>query len=369
MKKEDEKNENLNPEEKIEGKENQRLIQLLAELANNLANLGIVQGKDAIETAKEGADELKKNISDYIDGAEKGYSGEREEKTQIKEEFYKVIEQFSENYKRHMESYNLERQDLEEKLNDSRCSLAEIRKDKLDLEKTEEYKKYSSLVKSCEEQISRATKSGNLEEAKKRIEELEKIKSDSPIEKKKNEIQKKVKDSTKEVIQIKKAIKKIKEAEKETKIQFNFNKKSLLKEKSTELVKVKKQSKLKSLIGKITAIFKGSKKSIQPLRKQLESLTDKVKTMISTTIEKQKSVFNQVVGITTKGKDTVRDTMDKGRNIARSIAQKAARGVQGKILEINQAKKRRIAAAKSKIIDVNAQIIQKTKALENKREK
>ena len=373
--------ENLSPEEiqaqqKREEELNKSMLNILQELCTAQKNLALAKGAQAKKEAQKTVNDITNQIGEFVKNASNGYTDRKGKINDIKQEYEEVAQCFADSYRMDMDMYNIQRQELEAKATESRLSLAEAKKEKNDLENTPIYKAYIKMVKSCEAQIARAAKAGNLEEVNSRTAELENYQKDfakSTVGQQYNENQSKIAQLKADIIEAKDAIKQVKEAEKEAKEQFKFDKKEISGEKNNKIAKIEKQSKLKALVGRITAKFSGekgfNKRVIDPIKSKLEAAKNAIPKIKDAIKNRQIRTLNRVTGITSKGKGAI----VKGKDIVvaqlKSLTEKAAKGVRTVTTKISATKEAAIRSAKNKLLDSKEKATEKLKAIEHGKEK
>ena len=334
----EELNENSAPEETTV--DQKTLTRLLGELATATANLGLVKASDIAKTAKETATELKSKASTYIEKASTEYDGKKAEREGIKTAYEMEIDKATSKYKENMEKYNFSRQDVELTLNDDRCELAEKLSDKKAIEEMPVYRLYKKAEASQRRVLSEAVRRGDTESIEKCNEELKRLQADfekSPVGQQHAKTKADIEKLKKSIQEAKAFVRSSKKNEKETKRSFKALKKGLALEKSTALANVGKTSKIKALIGKISAIFKGKKSEKTPQNMQKESL-------------------QKAASITRNGKDKIAE-----------LGGKVKGGIQSVITTVRDSKNKRIAAMKKKVIGATEHVKEKSKAISDKR--
>lgn len=354
--------ENLTPEEKkIDQK---TLARLMAELATATANLGLVKASDIAKNAKETAAELKDRASTYIEKASTEYAGKRAESEKIKTDYQIAIDMVTSQYKKNMEQYNFSRQGAELTLNDDRCELAEKLSEKRTIEEMPVYKSYKKAETSQKHLLSEAAKRGDTETIEKCNEELKRLQEDfanSPVGQQHAKTEAGIKKLKKRIQDARAFVKNSKNNEKETKRSFKELKKELALDKSTSLANVEKTSKIKALIGKISAIFKGKKREKTPykesfLKTKLESVKVAVGKFMKEVQDMQKESLQKAASITRNGKDKIVE-----------LGSKVKGGIRGAITTVRDSKNKRIAEMKKKIIGATEHIKEKSKEINDKR--
>lgn len=356
---------------------NKSLFTLMRESISKQKDLGLLRGAQARDEAKKAVEDVKSKVDTYIDNASNGYADRKGKTDAIKQQYAEIAQDFADSYKRHMDMHNINRQEHEAQINDDRCKLAEANQEKIKLESTPIYKKYSSMVRSSEAQIARAAKAGDLEEVKRRTEELESYKSDfasSPVGKKYNENQENIAQLKQSIKDAKDAIQEIKSAEKEAKAQFKFDKKEIAGEKSTQLAKVeKKQGKLKDLIGRIAAKFSGekgfNKRVLEPLKEKLKSAKEALPKIKEAMQNRQRDTIQRATGITSRGKELLIKGKDAVKDKFKSLKEKAQTGIRAVTTKISDAKTKVVNAAKNKLIDSKEKANEKIQQIEADRNK
>ena len=290
----------MNEEEKrIE--EQKGFIQLVKELAETQtilakvnAQLAIREGQDQI---KETIDETRKNLEEKakafgvsLKQMEEQYKTSREDKKGIMDKYKEVLEEMNQEYDKAfldiMESISkLQTEEqavmLEQKENKTKIKDAETDFDK-------------SSKKLKEEAIS-ATKDGNLELAKQKIDELSELnknhevnklkENDEKLQTQREEIRKLIEESEAEFEKIK--------AEKEEQIN------NLTQHKDTQLAMVPKQNIFQKMIAVMFSKFNGSKKfmksAMEPLNAKIETLEKEELPKIKKAVEEKRKEFAQKI--------------------------------------------------------------------------
>lgn len=358
----EELNENSTPEETTV--DQKTLTRLLGELATATANLGLVKASDIAKTAKETATELKSKASTYIEKASTEYDGKKAEREGIKTAYEMEIDKATSKYKENMEKYNFSRQDVELTLNDDRCELAEKLSDKKAIEEMPVYRLYKKAEASQRRVLSEAVRRGDTESIEKCNEELKRLQADfekSPVGQQHAKTKADIEKLKKSIQEAKAFVRSSKKNEKETKRSFKALKKGLALEKSTALANVGKTSKIKALIGKISAIFKGKKSEKTPqkesfLKSKIESVKAAVSNFMGKVQDMQKESLQKAASITRNGKDKIAE-----------LGGKVKGGIQSVITTVRDSKNKRIAAMKKKVIGATEHVKEKSKAISDKR--
>lgn len=353
--------QNINQQKYVEP-----LTKQLENLAMAIANLGIVKACDVAKTAKETAVDLKEKASSYIDNASTEYVDKKANRDDIKTEYKLYVDIATNEYKKSMKKYNELRQGAELTINDDRCDLAQKLSEKKNLEATEIYKLYKKTENSQKRLLSDAVKRGDTETVEKCNNELKKLKEDfakSHIGQQYTETKDNINELKKSIREARTFVKNNRKNEKGAKREFKLVKGELALDKNKSLANIEKTSKIKTLIGKISSLFKGKNHEKQPknrnlLKGKLEAVKNTVNNFVSKVQEMQRDSFQKAASITRNGKNKI---IEFGSNIKG--------GIKNAVITVRDAKNKKILDMKKKIVDMTDTINEKGKKIQNKESK
>lgn len=324
-----------------ENKENQEVQnqksfwELMKELSEVQKNLALAKGKQAQAQAKETVENIKNGVDKYVEAASNGYKGRKDQVEHVKAEYQELSEMFAEQYKEDMDMYNAQRQEVDSEVFDARANLAIQKEKKKELEQNPTFVSYQKVIEGYKREIASASKNGDFEKVEAKMNELKYYQADfakSKIGKQYQENQKYIEELKNKIVKGKEAVKAIKEAEAETNKTYRDDKKLIAGQRSTDLAKIEKQGKLKSLIGKIAAKFSGekgfNKRVLEPIKAKVKDINAKMPEIAEAMKTRIEGTFKTVAGLTHKGFDSVSKEItslkDKVKGGIRSFTGKVA---------------------------------------------
>lgn len=354
-------NEELNESSAQEEKKGSvAVVKKMGELAGVVANLGVVCAADMVMSAKEAT-------TSFIDSCENEHRDAETRKSEKKannERYSMQIDAAMSAYKETRGQQIIHRQEAEQSLNDYRCELIDKLADKKAIEGMPVFISYKKAEASQKRLISEAVKRGDTEAIEKCTKELKRLQEDfgsSPVGQQYAKTETDIGDLKKSIQDTREFVKSGRKSAKETRQFLKMKKKEFAEQRSTALANVRKPNKIKALIGKISAMFKGKKSEKEPqkesfLKAKMESLKVSMGNFIQKMQDIQRESLQKAASITRSGKDKVAN-----------LGSKVKGGIVGFIRTTRDAKEKRLAAMNKKLDEAIEHVNEKSKKIENKR--
>lgn len=354
-------NEELNESSAQEEKKGSvAVVKKMGELAGVVANLGVVCVADMVMSAKEAT-------TSFIDSCENEHRDAETRKSEKKannERYSMQIDAAMSAYKETRGQQIIHRQEAEQSLNNYRCELIDKQADKKAIEGMPVFISYKKAEASQKRLISEAVKRGDTEAIEKYTKELKRLQEDfesSPVGQQYAKTETDIGDLKKSIQDTREFVKSGRKSAKETRQFLKMKKKEFAEQRSTALANVRKPNKIKALIGKISAMFKGKKSEKEPqkesfLKAKMESLKVSMGNFIQKMQDIQRESLQKAASITRSGKDKVAN-----------LGSKVKGGIVGFIRTTRDAKEKRLAAMNKKLDEAIEHVNEKSKKIENKR--
>lgn len=296
--------------------EEKNIISELKELVDLQVQYSKLKISRNVRETKENAQEKIGQVGKYLDEQAKSYGRSTDEVKEIKEKYAEQVKNLKDNFEAGILSIQEAKQRVEGLQIKAMARVAELKKEAKDIKKTDKYKSWKKTYDIYAKEAEKYKNAGDKEGFAKAMEELKRMRKDSPLYAINVEI-------TKGKNYIDEAEKIIEEKEQKQKDLKKYYKKDLdlsAKGKTTAIAQVKKQNIIQRFVGSIINRIGGAKKFatsvINPWKENIINIKNEVvpnfiksaKELAGNEIEKfkgiGKGIGEKVLGLIEKGRET-----------------------------------------------------------------